>query len=113
MALFPKMDSADAALARVTDPAFLATLRDYYAYRQGDRRETSVTYKDFLNMSDDDILHHFYDNKQTWNNNTAFLVGDVVELMGEEDNNLHIYKMFTLIYQCHGMTLLQPFRSGE
>ena len=86
MALFPKMNSKEDALARVTDPAFLATLKDYYSYRQGDKPKTSVTYKDYLNMNDGDIIHHFYDNRQTWNNNTAFLLGDAVELMGEEDN---------------------------
>ena len=86
MALFPKMNSAEDALARVTDPAFLATLKDYYSYRQGDKPKTSVTYKDFLNMNDGDIIHHFYDNRQTWNNNTAFLIGDAIELMEEEDN---------------------------
>jgi len=99
MSLFPVIETQEGALARLGEDGFIATVRDYFSYRHS---KSGYTKNEWREKSDADVIKSFYDNRQTWNNNTAFIVGDAISLYGEEDDLrkqqfAHIQKVYDFL----------------
>jgi hypothetical protein len=99
MSVFPQIQTQADALNRLTDPGFVSTVRDYFNYRHA---KPGYTENKWLEMSDADVIKSFYDNRQKWNNNSAFILGDALSVSGEEDQVrkdqfAHIQRVYDLL----------------